>query len=130
MNEEIFKLEELLKQSDIPYYFNYREENRPTPFGGESNIDWSKHQLVITVGPVLEHGYNAIVVYPRYIGDSLLQVNNLIGAKIVEEEFIDAECISGVSAGAAHEYIDKVFLAHRAEWWPDVYGEKIPENEK
>lgn len=120
---EIFKLEELLKESDIPFYFNYREENRPTPFGAVP-VELKNEELCITVGPVMEHGSNAIVVFPWEKGDSLLQVNNLIGAKIVEEEFVDAECVSGVSAGAAHEYIDKVFLAHRAEWWPAVYGGK------
>lgn len=119
MNEEIFKLEELLKQNDIPFYFNYREENRPTPFGegGENEIDWSKEPLCITIGPVMEGGrYDH---HPIEVSDKFLTHEPL-----VITDSMDKSILGSRTAEQAYEYIKEKFLEHRAEWWPAVYGEQ------
>jgi len=49
--EEIFKLEELLDNAGYPYFFNLREELRPTPFGALTarDIDWANFPFRIDV---------------------------------------------------------------------------------
>ena len=123
MNEEIFKLEELLKESEIPFYFNYREENRPTPFGGESNIDWSKEQLVITVGPPTGRFFeNAITILADAPENA--EVQNRVSVNIDDPETDDLEIgvHYNLTAEQAFELIKEQFLKHRAEWWPEIYG--------
>lgn len=124
MNEEIFKLEELLKESEIPFYFNYREENRPTPFGGESNIDWSKEQSVITIGPPTGRVWqNAITILAAAPENA--EAPNRVSVHIDEPETDDYEeaVYYNLTAEQAFELIKEQFLKHRAEWWPAVYGE-------
>lgn len=117
MNEEIFKLEELLKESEIPYYFNYREENRPTPFGTVP-VEFMNEELCITVGPVMENGVEAIVVKP--FDEEALTVTET--SKIVEENLIATMRHTSWAATAAFQVINNRFLRDRAEWWPEVYG--------
>lgn len=124
MNEGIFKLEELLKESEIPYYFNYREENRPTPFGGESNVDWSKEQMVITIGPPTGRVWeNAITILGN--NSEIAEVPHRVSVNIDEPETDDYEqaVYYNLTAEQAFEIIKEQFLKHRAEWWPAVYGE-------
>lgn len=49
--EEIFKLEELLDNAGYPYFFNLREELRPTPFGALTarDIDWDNYPFRIDI---------------------------------------------------------------------------------
>ena len=49
--EEIFKLEEMLFNAEKPYFFNIREDLRPTPFGAMSakKIDWDKYPFRIDI---------------------------------------------------------------------------------
>lgn len=52
----IFELERILLESGYPYYFNFWEELRPTPFnqdGGdpEKDIDWEHYRFIIELDP-------------------------------------------------------------------------------
>lgn len=123
MNKGIFKLEELLKESGIPFFFNYREENRPTPFGGESNIDWSKEQLVITIGPPTGRIFeNAITI----LGNASVnaEIPNRVSVNIDEPETDELEIgvYYNLTGEQAFELVKEQFVKHRAEWWPEVYG--------
>ena len=111
MNKEIFKLEELLKQTEpaIPYFFNYREENRPAPFG-EACVELKNEELRIEVGPP---ALDTVSAQPAGTGDDdLLTVILLSTGKYHEE----------ITADVAFSIIKDEFLRHRAEWWPEVYG--------
>ena len=117
MNEEIFKLEELLKESEIPYYFNYREENRPAPFGAVP-VELKNEELCITVGPVMENGAEAFIIKP--FGEGVLEIKETI---YMDEKNLTATVRhTNMAATAAFQVIRRGFLKHRAEWWPAVYG--------
>lgn len=49
--EEIFKLEELLINADMPMFFNLRDDLRPTPFGAmdAKDIDWDNYPFRIDI---------------------------------------------------------------------------------
>lgn len=74
--QEIFKLESLLLRSPIPYFFNFWEELRPTPFNDaldpETAIDWEKYNFLIEVGDRVGRGLSMISVCFNHQGDNTL----------------------------------------------------------
>ena len=110
MNKEILKLEDLLTKEGIPYYFNYREENRPTPFGA-AQVDMKNDALFIAVGPAINS--EAVCASPAGAGDDDLLKVVLPGGSEQNE---------AVTADGAFKIIKREFLRCRAEWWPEVYG--------
>lgn len=50
--QQIFALEKMLSEAGYPYFFNYREDLRPTPFGQKDpgSIDWDSYNFLIEVG--------------------------------------------------------------------------------
>ena len=112
MNKEILKLEEMLQENGIPFFFNYREENRPTPFG-EAHVEPKNELLYIAIGPLTNYGFEAIVAGPVGAED-----DDLLNVVLAETR----TCHSQLAADAAFELINEQFLKRRAEWWPEVYG--------
>lgn len=114
MNKEIFKLEELLKKSEIPFYFNYSEENRPTPFGTVP-AEFSNELLYVAVGPVMRRNdLEAVVVsLEGATEDALLKI------RLSDDD--SCREIGQQTAEQAFKIINEEFLKHRAEWWPEVY---------
>lgn len=114
MNKEIFKLEELLKENGLPFFFNYREENRPAPFGA-ARVGLKDELLYIAIGPLTNSGSEAIVV----------NLGGLEEGKLLKVRLSDNNtnrCIDQLTAEAAFEIINDEFLKRRVEWWPEVYG--------
>ena len=110
MNKEILKLEDMLTKNGVPFYFNYREENRPTPFGTVP-VDMKNEDLFITVGPAVNS--EAVCVFLAGAGDDDLLKVVLPGG---------SERYEAVTADAAFVLIKGEYLKYRAEWWPEVYG--------
>ena len=116
MNKDMFELEELLKERRIPFYFNYRDENRPVPFG-EANAEPEDEFLYIAVGPITTTGFEAIVVSPESKEEEALLNVRLSETRIWHHH---------LASDAACEIINDEFLKRRAEWWPEVYENKQP----
>ena len=109
MNKEIFKLEELLRENWLPFFFNYREENRPMPFGTVP-VELKNEELFIGMGP---HG-DAICARPAGPGDAdLLNVRLSRAGKNYD----------AISADVAFVIMKDEFFKRRAELWPELYGD-------
>lgn len=50
--QQIFALEKMLAEAGYPFYFNFREDLRPTPLGEirPESIDWDSYSFLIEVG--------------------------------------------------------------------------------
>ena len=110
MNKEILKLEDMLTKGGVPFYFIYREENRPAPFGAVQ-VDMENDALFIAVGPAVN--CEAVCASPAGAGDDDLLKVVLPGGSEQNE---------AVAADVAFTMIKDEFLKNRAEWWPEVYG--------
>ena len=77
--QQIFHLEKMLIEAGYPYYFNFWEDLRPTPFnqdGGdpEKDIDWNAYNFLIEVGRGAGDDYAAIAVTFSRDNKTLLEV--------------------------------------------------------
>lgn len=77
--QQIFHLEKMLIEAGYPYYFNFWEDLRPTPFnqdGGdpEKDIDWDAYNFLIEVGSGAGDDYAAIAVTFSRDNKTLLEV--------------------------------------------------------
>jgi hypothetical protein len=114
--QQIFHLEKMLLEAGYPYYFNFWEELRPTPFrqeGGdpEKDIDWEHYNFLIEVGRQAGYGYSQISVCFDKSGDGtlleLLDMRPAEGKKNPTAE--DGELHSGLTSEQAMEIIEKFF---------------------
>lgn len=74
----IFELEQILIENDVPYFFNFWDDLRPTPFGRESDpesIDWDTYIFRIEIGePVADGIANLSVVFNKDGDKTLLEL--------------------------------------------------------
>ena len=111
--EEIFKLEELLINEDMPMFFNLREDLRPTPFGEMSadDINWEEYNFLIEVGRLA--GYNLAelsITFSTGKDKTKLEVLDMRGAKDnPEAKAEDGELTVDLTAEEAMEIIEKFF---------------------
>lgn len=112
---EIFWLEQMLIKAGHPYFFNFWEDLKPTPFnqdGGdpEKDIDWDTYNFLIEIGQPVGSGLAQISVCYRIEGDSKLELLDMRPAAGKENPTeIDGELHSGLTAEAAMEIIEKFF---------------------
>lgn len=69
----IFELEQLLSEAGVPYFFNFWEDLRPTPFNPEldpESINWDNYGFLLTVGEPVNFDLAAISVTFNTDGDS------------------------------------------------------------
>lgn len=114
--QEIFKLEKLLLEAGHPYYFNFWDALRPTPFepdGGdpETDIDWDNFNFLIEVGPPVAPCLSEISVCFNTKGDpKLLELLDMRAAGKKENATADdGTLICGLLAEQAKEIIEKYF---------------------
>lgn len=79
--QQLFQLEKMLIEAGYPYYFNFWEDLRPTPFnqnGGdpEKDIDWNAYNFLIEIGRGAGDDYAAILVKFSRDNPKLLEVFN------------------------------------------------------
>ena len=116
--QEIFYLEKMLIEAGYPYFFNFWEDLKPTPFnqdGGdpEKDIDWNTYNFLIEVGRPAGYGLSAISVSFNTKGDNklleLLDMRNAMDKENPTAE--DGELLCGLKAEEAMEIIEKYFEA-------------------
>lgn len=73
---QIFCLEKMLIEAGYPYFFNFWEELRPTPFNDagdpEKDINWDSYPFLIEVGPPAGYALSMISVCFNQKGDPKL----------------------------------------------------------
>lgn len=113
---EIFWLEQMLIKAGYPYYFNFWEELKPTPFnqdGGkpEKDIDWNTYKFLIEVDKTTEDGIAQIIVCFNTKGDpKLLEiVETKLAAGKESPTAEDSLVFYELSAEQAMEIIEKFF---------------------
>lgn len=113
---EMFWLEQMLIKAGHPYFFNFWEDLKPTPFnqdGGdpEKDIHWDTYNFLIEVGQPAGPGLAQISVCFSTEGDSkLLELLDMRPAEGKENPTADdGELHSGITAEAAMEIIEKFF---------------------
>lgn len=109
MHKEIFKLHELLQESGMPYFFNWLEDQKPTPFSEGQKIDEDNYTYIISIG-----AFDGVTVMPENDKDkdSLLVI--LLGAN---EEGLKIT-VSNANAETAFEILKKEFDKYKDEWYP------------
>lgn len=111
--QQIFTLEKMLNEAGYPFWFNYREDLRPTPFGElpESAIDWNGYGFLIEVGRLA--GYNLAeisVTFSTGSDNKLLEVLDMRPAKDnPDAKAEDGTLITDLTAEQAMEIIEKFF---------------------
>jgi hypothetical protein len=113
--QQIFYLEKMLLEAGYPYFFNFWEELRPTPFqeegDPEKDIDWEHYNFLIEIGRPAGYGYSQISVCFDQSGDGtlleLLDMRPAEGKKKPTAE--DGELYSGLTAEQAMEIIENFF---------------------
>lgn len=113
---EIFKLAELIDNAGRPYFFNFFEDLRPTPFdhdGGDSetDIDWSRYKFLIEVGNPVGYGLAQMSVCFNQKGDkTLLELLDMRRAEKLEKPTaMDGDLTRDLTAEAAMKLIEKFF---------------------
>lgn len=114
--QQIFYLEKMLLEADYPYFFNFWEELRPTPFnhdGGdpEKDIDWDKFNFHIEIGQPAGYGLSELSICFNTKGDpELLELLDM--RKAIHKEnptAMDGELYQGLTAEQAMEFIERYF---------------------
>lgn len=113
---EIFWLEQMLIKADYPYYFNFWEELKPTPFnqdGGnpEKDIDWDTYDFLIEVSKPAGDGFAQIIVcFDTKSDPKLLKI---VGTKLAagkeSQTAADSLIYYELTAEQAMEIIGKFF---------------------
>lgn len=112
---EIFWLEQMLMKEGYPYFFNFWEELRPTPFnqdgGDPESIDWNNYNFLIEVGHPAGEALASISVCFNTKGDpKLLELLDMrLAAGKENPTASDGELYCGLSAESAMEIIEKYF---------------------
>lgn len=114
--QNIFFLEKMLLEAGYPYYFNFWEELRPTPFnhdGGdpEKDIDWEKYHFCIELERPASMPYPLMSI--EMDADGLLLVTDMrpaAEAKVLASD-IDRVAVShpGLNPEQAMEVIEEFF---------------------
>lgn len=111
---EIFWLEQMLIKAGHPYFFNFWEDLKPTPFnqdGGdpEKDIDWDNYNFLIEIGEPVREGLSAISVSFNTAGEpnllELLDARPVVGKTDINMGYLHA----GLTAEAAMEIIEEFF---------------------
>jgi hypothetical protein len=114
--QQIFHLEKMLLEAGYPYYFNFWEELRPTPFeqngrNPENDIDWDSFNFIIEIGRQVETGYAQISVTFDHDGNG--ELLELLDMREVEDRsnpsISDGELHTGLTSEQAMEIIEKFF---------------------
>lgn len=123
MNKEIFKLEELLKESDVPFTFNWREENRPTPYSEEgANIDPETYPYMIQIGPPVPSDTLSLcevnVITEK--DENRLRVFDLTGIDEPTDDKIimEGEHIENLAAEQVLEILKDRYEKYKDIWYP------------
>ena len=114
--QNIFFLEKMLMEAGFPYYFNFWEDLRPTPFNQEdrepeNDIDWDNYHFIIE----LEHGAGMLYPLMSIELDSegllvLMDAREAAEAKTAAENLNDvAVFYEGLTPEQAMEIIEKFF---------------------
>lgn len=114
--QNIFFLEKMLLEAGFPYYFNFWEDLRPTPFNQEdgepeNDIDWDNYHFII------ELEYGAGMPYPLMSIELdsegllvLMDAREAAEAKTAPENLNDvAVFYEGLTPEQAMEIIEKFF---------------------
>ncbi|MBQ6091652.1 MAG: hypothetical protein IJL07_10355 [Lachnospiraceae bacterium] len=111
--QQIFTLEKMLREAEYPFWFNYRDDLRPTPFGEMSadDINWEEYNFLIEVGRLA--GYNLAelsITFSTGKDKTKLEVLDMRGAKDnPEAKAEDGELTVDLTAEEAMEIIEKFF---------------------
>ena len=112
---EIFELERLLDESDYPYYFNYREDLRPTPFGQmpDDAINWDSYIFLIEVGRLAGKDLAELSITFSTSGDNeKLELLDMRCAREIENPSAkDGEMSYGLTAETCFEIIKSYYEA-------------------
>jgi hypothetical protein len=114
--QQIFHLEKMLLEAGYPYYFNFWEELRPTPFeqngrNPETSIDWDTFNFLIEIGRQVGTGYAQISVTFDHDGNGeLLEILDMREVEGWSNPSIsDGELHAGLTSEQAMEIIEKFF---------------------
>lgn len=113
--QQIFHLEKMLLEAGFPYYFNFWEELRPTPFNQEGNdpesIDWDNYHFCIEFerGAGMEYPLMSVEID----SEGLLFITDMrpAAAQNIPASEIDrvSENYTGLTSEQAMEIIEEFF---------------------
>lgn len=111
--EQIFTLEKMLSEAGFPYYFNFRDDLRPTPLGQLSadDIDWDEYNFLIEVGRLAGYDLAEIsVTFSTGNNKKLLELLDMRPAKDKPDaKAEDGELSVDLTAEQCMEIIEKFF---------------------
>lgn len=113
--QQIFHLEKMLLEAGFPYYFNFWEELRPTPFNQEGldpeSIDWDNYHFCIEFerGAGMEYPLMSVEID----SEGLLFITDMrpAAAQNIPASEIDrvSESYNGLTSEQAMEIIEEFF---------------------
>ena len=111
--EQIFALEKMLSEAGYPFYFNYRQDLRPTPLGqmDPGAIDWDSYGFLIEVGRLAGYDLAEIsVTFSTGNNKKLLELLDMRPAKDKPDaKAEDGELTVDLTAEQCMEIIEKFF---------------------
>lgn len=111
--EQIFILEKLILKTNHPYYFNFRDDLKATPFGEMSadDINWDRYNFLIEVGEPVGSGLSEIsVTFSTGNNKELLELLDMRSAKGKQDiKAEDGELTRDLTAEQCMEIIEKFF---------------------
>lgn len=116
--EQIFCLVNMISEAGYPFFFNFLEDLRPTPFnqeGGdpEKDIDWDTYNFLIEVGQPVGRNLSQLSICFNHEGDNtlleLLDMRVASGKPDATAE--DGELTTDMTAEEVMEVIEKFFDA-------------------
>lgn len=115
-NKEIFKLYEVLQESGMPYFFNWLEDQKPTPFDEGQKIDEENYNYLISIGPI-----DGVVVEAEAGEAGLLRIvdNTKNGA-----------VTNNVTAEEAFKILKERFEEYKDEWYTPVTEEPFDDSDE
>ena len=107
--EQIFSLVKMLTEAGYPFYFNFYEDLKPTPFGPEgdpeTDIDLEQYRFLVEVGEPVQPGLTEVSVCFNQEGDEKLL--ELLDMRTVKDGALHRD----LTAEEAMEIIEKLSKA-------------------
>lgn len=111
--EQIFALEKMLSEAGYPFFFNFRDDLRPTPLGQLSadDINWDEYNFLIEVGRLAGYDLAEIsVTFSTGNNKKLLELLDMRPAKDKPDaKAEDGELSIDLTAEECMKIIEKFF---------------------